>query len=444
MTPDAPEDGTLTEPIPVLLQRPKLRDTFVSLRIRNYRLYVIFQLLANTANWAMRIAIDWLVFELTSSVALVGITTFLLFGPMLAFGPIGGVIADRYPRRRLLAITQGINAVCCGVLAALAIAGVVQLLEIFAIALLMGLTSVIDSPARSVFVQEMVGHSRLGNAIAINAAIFHLGGLVGPVVSGLLIAVIGPGWAIATSAITAALFVLALWLMRDNELLPKVVAPRERGQVSQALKYMRRKSTILWPTVMLGFVAAFGMNLPVMLVAFADHIFKSGSAGYGLYSSMAAFGAFLGSLASTRRMTYRLRSIMLAAGCFGLALVVTGFAPVVSIFLICLFSIGFIRLLFSTATEAIVQMSSNRTIRGRVMAIFAMTTLGGQALGGPFMGWVIEQLGVRPTTVIFGSVPVIVAALISIHLARSGKLTLRFKLRRNLIPLTIEVRGRLG
>ncbi|MBX3087019.1 MAG: MFS transporter [Cryobacterium sp.] len=444
MTSEGERDETLTEPIPVLLRRPGFRDVFTPLRIRNYRYYAIIQLLANTANWAMRIAVDWLVFELTSSVALVGVTTFLFFGPMLALGPIGGLIADRYPRRRLLSFTQGTNAVACAALAVLVMTGVIHLFEVFAAALLMGLTAVVDSPARSVFVQEMVGQSKVGNAIAINGSTFHLGGLVGPALSGVLIAAFGAGWAIASSAIAAVFFVAALWLMRESELLRTVVVPPRRGQIAEAVHYSRRKPTIFWPTVMLGFVAAFGMNLPVMLVAFADHEFKSGAAGYGLYSSIAALGALFGSLASTRRLTYRLRSLMLAAGCFGLTIVVTGIAPVVSIFLVCLFAIGFVRLLFTVAAEAIVQMSCNRVIRGRVMAIFAMTSLGAQAIGGPFMGWVIEYLGVRPTTMIFGAVPVIAAAVISIHLARSGKLTLKFKLRRHIFPLTVEVQGRVS
>lgn len=392
----------------------------------------------------MRIAIDWLVFELTNSVALVGVTTFLMFGPMLVLGPVGGVIADRYPTRRLLVITQGINTLACALLAVLAIAGVIELYQVFGVALIIGLLSVVDGPARSVFVQEMVGHSRIGNAIAINAAIFHLGGLIGPAISGVLIAVFGAGWAIATSAVAAALFVLAVLMMRKEELLPTVTVRREKGQIGQALRYMQNKPTIFWPTLMLGFVATFGMNLPVMLVAFADYEFKSGSSGYGLYSAIAAFGAFLGSLVSARRVSYRLRSLMLAAGCFGLTVAVTGIAPLLSVFLICLFGIGFVRLFFTATSEAIVQMSSNRAIRGRVMAIFAMVSLGGQAIGGPFMGWVIEQLGVRLTTVIFGIVPTITAVVIAILLAKSGKLRLRFKLRRHIIPLTVEIRGNLG
>lgn len=444
VTPEQSIDDAATAPIPVIVQRPLWRDTFSSLRIHNYRLYVVSQLISNTSGWAMRIAIDWLVFELTGSVALVGVTVALQFGPMLFLGPFGGVVADRYPKRRLLVTTQAINGVACTVLAILTISGVVVVWQVFATALIMGCVAVVDSPARSVFVNEMVGHGKLGNAISINASIFHLGGLVGPAISGILIALVGAGWSIAANGLAACVVVVTLLSMRTAELLPSLVATPSKGQIREGLRYVLAKPTIFWPIVMLAFVATFGMNLPVMLVAFADHVFGSGAAGYGLYSSAAALGALAGAIASTRRMSYRLRSIMLAAGCFGLAIAASGLAPVVALFLLCLAAIGFTRLLFATAAESIVQMSSNRIIRGRVMAIYSMVVLGGQAIGGPLMGWLAEQWGVRAAMVASGVVPAVAAIVIAILLARSGKLSLHFGLRRRIVPISIEVRGQLG
>ncbi|MCC6270650.1 MAG: MFS transporter, partial [Microbacteriaceae bacterium] len=297
---------------------------------------MVSQIIAYTSAWAMRIAIDWLIFELTGSVALVGVIVALQFGPMLLFGPLGGVIADRFPKRRLLVFTQSANAIASGALAVFTILGIVTVWQVFATALFMGCVAVVDSPARSVFVNEMVGHGRLGNAISINAAIFHLGGLVGPVISGILIALVGAGWSIAANALAACVVIVTLMNMRTGELLPTRVVRRSKGQIREGLRYVLAKPTIFWPLIVLAFVATFGMNLPVMLVAFADHVFGSGAAGYGLYSSAAALGALLGAIASTRRMAYRLRSIVLAAGFFGLAIVAAGMAPVVWVFLLCL------------------------------------------------------------------------------------------------------------
>src|SRR5690554_4812450 len=432
-------DDAATAPIPVLVQKPKWRDTFRSLRIHNYRLYVVAQFLSNTSVWAMRIAVDWLVFELTGSITAVGITVALQFGPMLLLGPLGGVIADRYPKRRLLVGAQVITGLACATLAVLTLTGVVQVWHVYLTALLLGCVAVVESPARAVFVAEMVGHERLGNAISINAAIFHLGGLLGPAVSGALIALVGAGWAIGANAVAATVVVTALLSMRTAELLPSRVAQRSKGQIREGLRYVRSKPTIFWPIIMLAFVSLFGMNLPVLLVSFADHVFETGAAGYGIYSSAAAFGALAGAIFSARRTTYRLRSIMLAAGFFGLALIASGASPVASVFMLCLAAVGFTRLQFAMTAESIVQMSSNRVIRGRVMAVYAMVVLGGQAIGGPMMGWIAEEWGVRTAMTISGAAPALAAIVIAILLARSGRLSLRFRMRWGTIPITIEL-----
>lgn len=439
MTSDRDYDDLATAPIPVLVQRPRWRDTFSSLQTRNYRLYVSAQLVAYTSGWAMRIAMDWLVFELTSSITLVGVIVALQFGPMLVFGPLGGVMADRFNKRRLLLVTQSLNVVISATLAIVTLTGHVTVWHVYAAALLIGLTATVDAPARSVFVNEMVGHARLGNAISINASIFHLGGLLGPAISGILIAWVGAGWSIAANSVAACVVVITLLAIRTSELLRSVVAVRSKGQIREGWAYVLAKPTIFWPIIVAGFVAMFGMNLPVVLVAFANHVYDSGAAGYGLYSSAAAFGALAGALSSARRMTHRLRTIILAAGLFGLAIIATGLAPVVGVFLVCVAAIGFTRLLFATAAESLVQMSSNRMIRGRVMANYAMVVLGGQAIGGPLVGALAEWWGVKATMVVCGAVPTIAAIVIAILLARSGSLSLRVRWRWRIVPMKIEV-----
>jgi MFS family permease len=276
----------------------------------------------------------------------------------------------------------------------------------------------------------MVGHARLRNAISLNASIFHLGGLVGPAISGILVAVVGAGWSIGVNSIAAAIVVFTLSRMRVHELHPAPRVERSKGQIREGLAYVISKPTILWPMVVLAFVSTFGMTLPVLLVSFADTVFKTGAAGYGLYSSAAAVGALIGALLSTRRMTVRLRSIMLFAGLFGLALIATGLAPVAGLFLVCLAFIGVTRLLFATGAESIVQLSTNRSIRGRVMAVYGMIVLGGQALGGPLIGWIAQTWGVRAAMVTAGVVPFLAAVVIALVLARSGRLSLRIRLKR--------------
>ena len=442
MAPTTNNIAPATEPIPLVLDRPRWRDTFDSLRIRNYRLYVLSQVVANTSVWMQRIAIDWLVLELTGSVALVGITVALQFGPILLFGAWGGVIADRYAKRSLLIQTQSVVVVLCALLATLTIAGVVQVWHVFLAAFLLGTAAAVDGPARSAFISEMVGHTRLRNAISVNASIFHLGGMLGPALSGMLIVLVGSGWSIAANAVAGLVVLTALGAMRTGELRTSPRLTRSTGQIRAALRYAMSKPAIFWSLATLFFVSTFGMSLPVLLAAMANDVYETGARGYGLYSSLAAVGAFLGALLSTRRTSLRLRSIVGGAIVYGLITAAAGFAPVVGVFLVALVGIGLSRLLFAMAAESMTQLSSNTSIRGRVMSLYIMVLLGGQAVGGPLMGWIAEEWGARPALAVAGLVPAIAGIAIAATLARSGELTLRVNIRTPRMPVSIVSRRR--
>lgn len=417
-----------TEPIPVLGERVLWRDTFISLRAHNYRLYVTSQFIANTAAWMQRIATDWLVLELTGNVALVGLTVAIQFAPILFFGAYGGVIADRYSKRSLLIATQSIAAVLCGTLATLALTGVVQLWHVYLLVLLLGLVAAVDNPARSAFVNEMVGHHRLRNAISINASIFHLGGLIGPALSGVLIVLVGAGWAIATNALAAGIVVIALVAMRVRELGASPRAVRSKGQIREAIAYARNKPAIFWTLTTMAFVSVFGMSLPILLAGVAQDVFDTGSTGYGVYNSLVAVGALAGAIASTRRRTLRLRGIVFAAMGYGILQAAAGFAPWYIAFLMLLPAIGLVRLLFGTAAESMNQLSSNPVIRGRIMSLHLIVMVGGQAIGGPLMGWLAEQFGPREAMIVSGLVPATAAFVIALILARTGRLKVRVSL----------------
>jgi MFS family permease len=417
-------------PIAVAMQRPAWRDTFGALKLHNYRLYVIAQFISNTAGWAQRIAVDWLVLEITDSVALVGLTIALQFVPTLVLGAYAGVIADRFPKRQVLIVTQAVVGAMNLVLALLAITGTAQLWSVYLLVLGVGTMQVFDNPARSVFVNELVGPRHLRNAISFNASIFHLGGLIGPALSGALIVAVGSGWAIASNVAAAVIGIGLLLAMRTRELLIGPRAPRSSGQIREAARYILAKPTLFWTMVMVAFVAVFGMPMPALLAGMADTVYDTGASGYGLYNSLAAVGALAGALASTRRSGLRLRTIMMGCIVYGLMLVTAGLAPFYPLFLAVLPAIGLARLLYMTASETMVQLSTNLAIRGRVMAFWVMVVIGGQAIGGPVMGWFTEQLGAKTAMVISGAVPVTAAVVISILLARSGRLRVKVTPRR--------------
>lgn len=434
------DPASVTAPIPVLENRPRWRDTFAALRAYNYRLYVVGQLVANTGGWMARVAIDWLVLELTGNVALVGLVVALQFAPAIALGPWAGVLSDRHSRHRILIATQSTGLVANGTLAALTLLGVVEVWHVFAVAAVTGVAMAIDGPSRSAFVSEMVGTARLRNAISLNATIFHLGGLLGPAISGVLIVAVGSGWSIAINAGTASVALLAMLLMRTHELQRPPRGPRRGGQVREALRYAWRKPTIRWPILLLAFVATFGMNLPVLFTASAQH-YGTDAAGYGLYSSLAAVGAFLGAILSARRRSLRLRSIVVATIAYGLVTAFAGVAPWYPLFLAALVGIGVARLLFATGAESMTQLSTNLAIRGRILSFYFMVVVGGQAVGGVVMGFVAEHFGATVSFLVAGLVPALAAISVAILLARRHQLRIRVNLRSPRRLIRIVPRG---
>ena len=432
-----------TEPIPVHRGTPSLRDSFSSLQVRNYRRFQASQLLAHTAGWMQRIATDWLVLEITGNIAAVGLTIFLQWGPMLLLGPYGGVIADRFSKRKLLMGVYAVFGVLSALLATLALTGVVELWHVYAISVVIGCVFVVESPARVVLVSEMVEPRLLQNAISLNASVFHFGGFIGPAVAGVIIAVAGSGWAIGVNALAALVVVITLATLRSDELRIIPVQPRQSGQIRQALRYARSKPTIFWPMVMLSFVAVFGMSLPVILTGFANEVYETGSTGYGLYTSLVAIGALTGALLSTRLRTLRLRTLIAAAMVYGTLQALAGFAPWYGVFLALLVGVGIFRLVYAIMADSLVQLSCNPGIRGRVMSFYVIIMVGGQAIGGPLMGGLAELLGPQAALVISGAVPALAAVVIAALIARSGSLRLQVRLKRGESIVSIVARSQI-
>ncbi|MBM7472806.1 MFS transporter [Subtercola frigoramans] len=430
-----------TAPISVIHQRPAWRDTLVSLRIRNYRLFTFSNLLSMTGTWMQRIAQDWLVLELTGSVAAVGITVAMQFAPMLLFGLFGGVFVDRHSRRSILLATQLALFVLAGALAALTLSGGVQVWQVYVIAFLVGTVTVFDNPARQVFVNELVGPAKLHNAISINSSVFQLGGLIGPALSGALLVAVGAGWSFAINGASCLFVVAALLRLRVDELHPTTPAVRAPGQLREGLRYVVAKPAILWTMVMIAVMSLFTFSMPVLLAAYARDVFEVGAGGYGLFNTLLAVGAFTGAIASTRRLGIRLRTVIFTAGLFGALQAVAGFMPSQVFFCVVLVGVGFANLLFITGANSLVQVSSNMGVRGRVMSVYVLLLLGGQAVGGPLMGWMVETYGAHVGMAVSGLAPVVAAVVIGIVLARQGQLRLRISLRREPRFLSIVTRS---
>jgi MFS family permease len=419
-----------TAPIATVSGRTQWRHAFASFGVFNFRLSFVGSLFNAVGGWMARIAIDWLVFELTNNVTAVGLTVALQFAPMLLLSPWAGVISDRYSRRRTLIITASLTTAAIATLAALVLAGHVQVWHVYVVAAFTGATAAIDAPSRSAFISEVVGTDRLRNAISLNAMTFHFGGLIGPAVSGILIAVVGSGWSIAVNAATSAVALAMLCFMRRSELLTPPRQERASGQIREAIAYAAAKPTIVWPLFLLAFVAVFGMQLPTLLTAAASPAgYGTGSAGYGLYSSVAAIGAFAGAFFSAGRSFVRLRSLVIAVVVYGLATAFIGLAPATGLFFAAIVGAGATRVTFMVSADAMVQLSSRASIRGRVVSLWLMVFAAGQAIGGPLMGWIAQTFGPTASFVIAGGMPALAAITAGLVLAHRARLRLRVDLR---------------
>ncbi|TLM83367.1 MFS transporter [Pseudarthrobacter sp. NamE2] len=437
----APPNENQTQPLPVVSERLPWRHTFISLKVPNFRIFAIGHFIAVVAIWMQRIAQDWLVLELSGSVTAVGITVALQFLPSLLLGPWGGMMADRFAKRKILILCQAVAAVLAAALAALALTGTIEVWHVYVIALVLGLVTVLDQPARQVFVNELVGPTYLRNAISVNSTTFQLGGLIGPALAGWLLTAVGAGWAFAGNAFACCSTVVMLLVLRKDQLFVNAPTPKSKGMLREGLRYALSKPTIYWPWLMAGFIAVFAMGLPVVLAAFADHVFKVGAGGYGLLNALVALGALSGAVASTRRRQLRLRSVVFCAGMYGAMLCLAALAPSLELFGAAMVLSGFWCLMFLTGSNQLVQVSSNMGIRGRVMSLYIMVLIGGQALGGPMLGWIAEHADPHVALLVSGGVPALAALTVAVVLARKGSLRLQVELKDRRRPLRIASRA---
>ncbi len=391
--------------------------TFPALRMPNYRLYVASQLLTNPCGWMQRIAQDWLILQLSGNVALVGLTVTLQLGPMLVLGLVGGMLADRYNKRVILMVTQSVFAATALGLGVLVVTGLVQPWHILVSALVLGLATVPDNPARQAFVFEVAGRDNLRSAISLNSTVFQLGALLGPAIAGVSIAAIGEGPSFLVNAAAGVIAVVLLIKMDPRRLAPAPRASREPGQMRAGLDYVRRSPEIAWTVVLIGFVAVTGINLATVLAAYADGVFSSGAGGYGLLSASVAVGAVIGSLASARRVRVGLRQLVYLAFALGALQLVAASLRIEALFVVVLVAVGATSLYYLTGGNTLIQTTVDPTMRGRVMAIYIMVFFGAQALSGLLIGFVADHAGAQVAMVATAAGPLIGALVVGTLLA---------------------------
>lgn len=374
-----------------------MRRVFRSLASFNYRVWAAGALVSNIGTWMQRAAQDWLVLtQLTNhSASAVGIVMALQFGPQLLLMPWSGLAADRFNQRRLLMMTQATMGTLSLILGILTVTGLVQLWHVYVFAFLFGCSAALDAPVRQTFVAELVGDKDLSNAIALNSTSFNAARMVGPAMAGLLIASVGTGWAFLFNGASFMAVLTSLCLLRKSELRPNARAPRTRGGITEGFQYVWSRSDLRATLVMLFLIGTFGLNFPIFISTMAVGVFHTDARGFGLLSSMMAIGTMSGALLAATRDQPRFVALMLGSAIFGVGCALAALAPNYWLFAAALVVIGIASLTVLNTSNALMQLSTEPAMRGRVMALRLGVALGGTPIGAPIVGWVADHLGPR-------------------------------------------------
>lgn len=391
-----------------------------SFRHRNFRLLFTASVLTNIGTWAQRIAQDWLVLELTDNNGFaLGLVTSIQFTPVLFFSLHGGALADRLDKRKLLIFTNIVGALSAYVLGFLVLSHHVQLWHVYICAAVLGFSGALDAPIRQAFTADIVGKSDLGNAISLNSANFNAGRLVGPALSGFLIARFGTGPSFIINA-TSFLFVISAMLALRKDEFHIEDTDKTRGTVREALRYVAARPDLYIVMTIVFFVATFGLNFQIFNALMATKVFHKGPASYGLLGTFMAIGSLSGALVSTRLERFRTPLfISRLAIIFSSAVVVISLLPNYTTYALWLPVCGITALTTLISANGYVQVNTDPAIRGRVMGIYLLIFMGGSPVGSLLIGWASEAIGTRAAFLICGIIPLLVsAAILAIHRAR--------------------------
>ena len=376
--------------------------TFRSFSSRNFRLFFGGQAVSQIGNWMTLVAQTLLVLKLTGSGFAVGLLTAFQFAPVLFLGPWAGLVADRSDKRKLLMIVQAVAMAQSFALAALAFSGSPPVAAIFAVAMIGGVTTAFDNPARRAFVVEMVDDDSVQNAVSLNSALMTGSRVIGPALAGLLITTVGYGWCFALDGVSYLAVLLAYFLMRPADLRTPIPTERAKGQVRAGLHYVRTVRDLWVPLVMMAVIGTFAFNFQVVLPLFVTRSLGGTDRTFTYLLSVISLGSLLGALLTARRRSITLKHVVTSAAGFGVAMLLLSIAPTLGFAFPVGALMGLASIAFMTSSTAIVQLRADPAMRGRVLALQAMVFLGSTPIGGPIVGAICQVFGARFGLVVGG------------------------------------------
>jgi len=402
------------------MRRPHVRlsGAFRSLAVRNYRLYFFGQTISITGTWMQSVAQAWLMLKLTGSPLALGTTTALQFTPMLLLGPWGGVVADRFDKRRLLIATQSASGVLALALGLVTATNVVTPWMVYVLALLLGFVTLVDNPARQAFVSEMVGPEYLTNAVSLNSVVVNAGRIVGPAAAGILIATVGLAVCFFVNGASYVAVIVGLLAMRPWDLQRADRVPRARGQLREGFRYAWGNRDLRVPLLLMAVVGTLAYNFSVLLPLMASDVFHGGAATYGELFSLMGVGAVAGGLVVAANGRADDRLLIGSAVSFGVLILAVAWTPTLPLELGVIVPMGAASILFLATANSVLQLRSRPDMRGRVMALWAMLFLGSTPIGGPTVGWIAERFGPRVSMSVGGAATLVAGLVASWALRR--------------------------
>ncbi|HKR82006.1 MAG TPA: MFS transporter [Candidatus Saccharimonadales bacterium] len=371
------------------------KRTFSSFEVRNFRLFFAGQCVSLCGTWMQIVGMSWLVLQLTHSGTQLGLVAAAQFLPVLLFGVIGGVIADRFDKRHVLFVTQTVAALLSFALGAVVVAHAVQMWMVYVIAVGLGLTQTVDNPTRQTFVMEMVGRERLRNAVSLNSTMVNGARIIGPSIAGVLIATVGIGPCFLVNAASFVAIIVGLAFMRVGELHRIPGAAPEPGQIRAGVRYVLGERRLRAILLMMFIVGIFAYEFPVALPLFATTTLHGNASTYSALTVAMGIGAMAGGLYNASRGQATLRRVFVTVVLFGCSMVLLAAMPNVVSACVVLFVVGVLSIWFIALGNTTLQLTSDPHMRGRVMSLWAIAFFGTTPIGGPIIGYIGDHVSPR-------------------------------------------------
>ncbi|HEX5155136.1 MAG TPA: MFS transporter [Parafilimonas sp.] len=402
--------------------------TFNAFKSRNYRLYFVGQSISLIGTWMQKTAVSWVIYSLTHSKFMLGLSLFASMFPSFVFSFIGGATADRYNRHRLLLITQIASMVQAVLLTLLILSKHYTVWEILALSFILGVINAFDVPARQSLVNELIEDKKyLGNALALNSSMVNSSRLIGPAIAGLILEKFGDVFCFGLNALSFVAVISSVLLMR----LPKTSVARHEKNIIQDIKdgwlYLRDATEVRFVITMLGFMALFVLPYTTLMAVYAKDIFKGTASTFGIIDSMIGLGALCGAifLASLKPGRNLRKILAINTLVFGIGLVLFSHMYYYPLALLCAMLAGFGMMSQVTITNTLVQTTVDPVMRGRMISFYAMAFFGMQPLGGLIVGFVSQHIGVPDTVLAQGCIALLIGALHFLSLKRTKQETIK-------------------